>query len=322
MDENPNDDYDSPWKDAVTRYFPEFMAFYFPEAHAQIDWLKPYDFLEQELAQVTHDAQLGCRRVDKLVRVARRGGGEGWVFIHVDVQAQYDRDFAERIFTYNYRIYDRYRRPVASLAVLADGRASWRPGSFSYPVLGCEMGITFPLAKLTDYAGKVEQLLADQNPFGLVTAAHLLTQQTRHQNVKRHDAKWRLARLLYERDWDKQRIVDLFAIIDWMMNLPSELQHQLLTNIVQLERERKMPYLNSFERLGLEKGRAEGREEGREEGRKQALSELISVQLTERFGELPERVRGRIEQATPSDLFAWGKAVLDAPTLDSIFERR
>jgi hypothetical protein len=26
----PSDDYDSPWKDALTRYFPEFMAFYFP----------------------------------------------------------------------------------------------------------------------------------------------------------------------------------------------------------------------------------------------------------------------------------------------------
>jgi len=27
------DDYDSLWKDAVTKYFPEFMALYFPEAH-------------------------------------------------------------------------------------------------------------------------------------------------------------------------------------------------------------------------------------------------------------------------------------------------
>jgi hypothetical protein len=26
------DDYDSPWKDAVERYFPEFIAFYFPDA--------------------------------------------------------------------------------------------------------------------------------------------------------------------------------------------------------------------------------------------------------------------------------------------------
>jgi len=29
----PSDDYDTPWKDALTRYFPEFMTFYFPRAH-------------------------------------------------------------------------------------------------------------------------------------------------------------------------------------------------------------------------------------------------------------------------------------------------
>jgi hypothetical protein len=29
------DDYDSPWKEAVEHYFPEFMEFYFPERHLQ-----------------------------------------------------------------------------------------------------------------------------------------------------------------------------------------------------------------------------------------------------------------------------------------------
>lgn len=33
-----NDEYDTPWKEVITDHFPEFMAFYFPEAHAQIDW--------------------------------------------------------------------------------------------------------------------------------------------------------------------------------------------------------------------------------------------------------------------------------------------
>jgi len=33
----PADEYDSPWKDAIEHAFPEFMAFYFPKAYAQID---------------------------------------------------------------------------------------------------------------------------------------------------------------------------------------------------------------------------------------------------------------------------------------------
>lgn len=40
-----NDDYDSPWKDAVERYLPEFLRFYFPAAYAGIDWSREYVFL-------------------------------------------------------------------------------------------------------------------------------------------------------------------------------------------------------------------------------------------------------------------------------------
>ena len=43
------DDYDSPWKDILERYFPPFMAFFFPEAHADIDWSKGYESLDTEL---------------------------------------------------------------------------------------------------------------------------------------------------------------------------------------------------------------------------------------------------------------------------------
>lgn len=298
-----NDDYDTPWKDAVTRYFPEFMAFYFPQAYAGIDWGTPYVFLEQELAQIVRDGETGCRRVDKLVRVARHGGGEDWVFVHVDVQGQRNADFAERVFVYNYRIYDRYRWPVASLVVLADHNSNWRPNEFSYSVFGCETGIRFPSVKLTDYAGKLDQLLQEQNVFGLLTAAHLLTQQTRGQHVQRHAAKWKLARLLYQRDWDKQRIIDLFSVIDWMMQLPRRLQNRLLDDIAELERERSMPYMNPFEKRGIERG----------------LRDLLEIQLEQRFGQLPETVHERLQHAEAADLQAWGRALLDAPSLDRVF---
>ena len=57
------DDYDSPWKEAIERYFPDFMHFYFPDAHALIDWSQPYLFLDQELRSVLHDGEPGKRFV-------------------------------------------------------------------------------------------------------------------------------------------------------------------------------------------------------------------------------------------------------------------
>ena len=112
--DTPNDQYDSPWKRAVENYFEEFMEFYFPLAHAEIDWSKEHVFLDQELQAVVQDAELGKRFVDKLVRVNVLNGDEKWIYIHVEVQGTKQAEFAKRMFVYNYRIFDRYDRPIAS----------------------------------------------------------------------------------------------------------------------------------------------------------------------------------------------------------------
>ena len=62
-------DYDSPWKEALKRFFPEFLALLFPAIHAQIDWRVAPEFLDKELQQVGADSPRGRRYADKLVRV-------------------------------------------------------------------------------------------------------------------------------------------------------------------------------------------------------------------------------------------------------------
>ncbi|HIJ20272.1 MAG TPA: hypothetical protein HPP58_04415, partial [Deltaproteobacteria bacterium] len=54
-------------------------------------------------------------------------------------------------FVYHYRIFDRYRRQVVSLAILADEKEAWRPVEFSYGRWGCEMQFRFPVIKLLDF---------------------------------------------------------------------------------------------------------------------------------------------------------------------------
>jgi hypothetical protein len=61
------------------------MAFFFPQAHAEIDWPRGYEVLDKELQQVVRAAETGRRVVDKLVKVWRRDGQEAWVLIHVEV---------------------------------------------------------------------------------------------------------------------------------------------------------------------------------------------------------------------------------------------
>jgi hypothetical protein len=56
------DQFDSPWKEILEVYFEDFVQFFFRQIHDEIDWSRGYDFLDQELAQVVRDAELGKLR--------------------------------------------------------------------------------------------------------------------------------------------------------------------------------------------------------------------------------------------------------------------
>ena len=80
---------------------------------ADLDWSREHVFLDKELQQVAREAVLGRRYVDKLVRVYRKNGHEEWVLAHIEVQGQPDINFPKRMYTYNYRIFDRFDRKVS-----------------------------------------------------------------------------------------------------------------------------------------------------------------------------------------------------------------
>lgn len=307
----PNDHYDSPWKDAIEHYFPEFIEFYFPDAYAGIDWSKEYVFLDQELRAVVQDAELGTRIVDKLVRVTEISGTETWVYIHVEVQGTKQAEFAKRMFVYNYRIFDKYEKPVASLAVLADDHKQWKPTFYGYALLGCKHTLEFPVAKLTDYEDQLDDLLVSENAFGLITAAHILTRQTRKENQERYEAKLRLVRILYQRHWDKQRVIDLITVVDWLMTLPTWLETKVWQEIETIEESKKMQYITSIERIGIAKGITQGITKGE--------SRILRRQLELRFGAIPAWVTEKLSSATERDLEMWSEAVLTASSLEAVF---
>lgn len=244
-------EYDSPWKEAIELYFPDFMAFFFPQAHANINWERSYEFLDTELQQVVRDAELGRRLADKLVKVWRLSGEESWVLIHLEVQAQVETDFAKRMYIYNYRLFDRYERQVVSLAVLGDEQATWRPRSYGYELWGCRVSLEFPTVKLLDYEAQWQTLEQSINPFAIVVMAHLKTKATLGDPQSRFQWKLSLIRNLYQRGYSREEVLQLFRLIQWMMVLPEELERNLEAEVSRYEEERRMPYITTFERRAM-----------------------------------------------------------------------
>lgn len=309
-----SDEYDSPWKTALERYFPEFMAFFFPKVYTRIDWAAGYSFLDKELQQVVRDAELGRRYVDKLAEVRLIDGDESWVCVHVEVQGEAENAFARRMFTYHYRLFDRFGKPLASLAVLADDRPSWRPEGYGYELFGCRIQFDFPAVKLLDMQDDLDSLLESENAFALVTAAHLLTRRTRSNPADRYTAKMRLIRILFARGWARQRILDLFAVIDWLMRLPVDLEQKLTEDIRRIEEEHKMQYVTSIERLARE----DGREDGLSEGQQRQARRTLQLQLSRRFGAVPGWAEERIHSAGVDQLETWALRVLDEKSVEEV----
>jgi hypothetical protein len=99
------------WKSLLEEVFDDLLRFIFPEAKKVFDFKRGVEFLDKELAQMYPEPgkESATRFVDKLVKVFRKDGKEEWLLIHIEVQGATARrlQFAERMFRYFYRIFDR-----------------------------------------------------------------------------------------------------------------------------------------------------------------------------------------------------------------------
>ena len=327
----PKADYDGPWKEALEHYLRSVLTRCFPVIAAAVDWAAGFTFLDKELQKVVRQARLGPLRVDKLVSVRLLTGEEQWILLHVEVASQPYVDLARRMYQYHYRLEERFRSPVVSVAILADPEPNWRPDTFHSGLLGCEVQFRFPTCKLLDLVQDRAALEEDADPAAIVILAHVAALQTRGDMNLRLREKIALTRLLYKRGYKREDIEEIYRLIDWLIALPEEYTLQFEDEVAKMEKEKKiMPYITSLERLGLKRGRklgreegrkegrTEGREEGRTEGRKEGHCDAILRQLSKRFGDLPDELTESIQQLSSKRVSQLLLDLLDFRTLDDV----
>jgi hypothetical protein len=350
--------FDSPWKDILDAYLPQFIEFFFPELYPLIDWSKGYDMLDKELQAIINNKKMGKRFVDKLVRVTLRDGNKKWLLIHIEVQAGRETHFEKRLFVYYYRLVDRYDLPIMTLVVLADDNPSWRPHSYQETVGNKEvLRFNFETVKLLDYKEQIERLEQSDNPFGLVVAAHLGALSTQNDPQARLIFKLSLAKKLFKRGFDKDQVVKLYKFIDWVLALPEELEIRYNESIQQLVEEKSiMTYVTSGERIatkrgfeqgllegieqgmekgiekgiargiergiekGIERGIERGIEKGIERGKQDGERNLLLKLLQRKFSVMPEIYLQRLAQADTDKLLIWAERVAQVNRLEEVFE--
>lgn len=312
----PRTDQDSAWKDVLELFCKDFVEYCLPELYALVNWQRAIEFLDKELHKITKEGLTGNRLVDKLVKVFLKDGEEIWVLIHIEVQGEPDEALPSRMYIYATRLHDKYRKPILSCAILTDTSQNWRPDHYESNFLGSKLRLDFQVIKLLDYQDRILELESSKNPFASVILIQLEALKTKRKPAEeRKELKIKLTKRLYNKGFSKVQIRGLYSFIDWLINLPNELEQNYFEEVYELE-VNTMPYITSIERFGIEKGMQQGLLIGRQEGESLLLLRL----LTRKFGEIPKRYQERVAQADAEMLLIWGEKILDAKTLPEVFE--
>jgi SOS response regulatory protein OraA/RecX len=271
-------DADSPWKQILRAYFPEAIAFFFPDIAKLINWQTPPIFLDKEFQQLSPNAEVGKRYAAQLVQVELKRGKSLILLLHLEIQATKEQKFEKRMLTYALRIYDFFDQPACSLAILCDSNAQWRPQEHLLVTPGSRLTFEFTAIKLLDYREQWSALETSNNPFATVVMAHLKAQETQTKSLERKNWKFQLVRELYEKGYNRSQVLDLFRFIDWIIVLPEGLSNSFWNDLKSYEQEKKMTYITSVEKIGFKRGQQEGRKEGEQKIILKMLGKGMSVE--------------------------------------------
>jgi predicted transposase/invertase (TIGR01784 family) len=281
------------WKEIVGDLFEDFAKFFFSDLYSHIDFTKGYEFLDKEMANILRKTRKGRKFADRLVKVFLKNGKEKWILIHIEIQSYIEEEFSKRMFTYFYRIFDRYQKEITAIAIFIDKNPYYKPEKFEYNFFGTKLTYEYRTYKILDQNEK--ELVKKENPFALVVLAGLYTIKTigksRSKIDERYLFKTNLVKLLLEKGYIQEKIDKLFFFIDEIMKLPESLEIKFSKEIeTTLGGENKMN-IAPEKTLSYRIGKIEGEKKGKIEGEKKGKIE------GEKKGKIEGEKKGKIEVA-------------------------
>ena len=308
---------DELWKGIIEALFEDFLYFFFPDFVHEVDFTKPIEFLDKELQELIPDSESKNRRADLLAKVFLKSGHEKWILIHTEVQGYVDKFFDERMYIYNYRSYDRFKREIVALAILTDDDPNFHPSYYERKTWNTKIRYDFEVYKLLDH--DIAEFELSLNPFATVMqiAKSFLNNKALKTDEDLLSLKLQLFRAMYKKGHDKDIIRKIANFIklyvsfedkNYFIKFETEIdkisKYQPTMGILELIKQRT---LEEAERIGREEGLEEGLEKGLEEGleklkaeRRKAITNMLakdfSVEMIAGILEIPTLDVQLIEQ--------------------------
>ena len=277
-------DFDGAWKEALKGHLSAFLLVYFPTMYRLIDWSHPPEWLDKEISIVIGRTRTKNRSVDLLARMHLLTGELVTVLIHIEIQTDPEVGFSLRVARYNAGLLYTLGERVVTLVILGDLDPNWRPDEDRFECGGFVSHYQFPVCKLIE---RLETEWKDDWSLPVILArAQIEAVRTRGDPEARYAVKVRLFRRMFGLGLKRDEIYNLMQLLDWMVRLREDLAAGFNEELARMTKELEVPYVASFERIWLEKGRDKGRAEG--------CAALVKLQLEDRIGRLPKTLADRI----------------------------
>ena len=270
--------------------FDDFLRFLHPDADRVFDLSRGITFLDKELEQLfpPEDDEFAPKVVDKLAQVYTHDGKEEWVLIHVEVQGAYRRDFSLRMFTYYYRILDKYHKRIAAYAILTEASKKPRPNVYEQEFMGTHIQYRFNTYKIAEQ--DYDSLLASDNPFSLVVLTAKAAFVGKNLNNKDDSdrallqTKVQLARELLNRSISKEKIRGLMNFLRYYVRFDNSEVNTIFEQEVEKLTERS--HTMGIEELLLNRAEKKGKRESLVAVAREMKKDGIPVEQIAKFTKL------------------------------------
>jgi len=278
------------------------MRLFFKEADLLFDMEKGFQFLDKELEQLfpMQDSE-SPKFVDKLIKVFTKNGREEWILCHVEIQGYDDAQFAKRMFTYFYRILDKYGKPVTAIAIFTDANKNFHPKVYEYEYLGTKNTFHFNTYKILDQDEK--QLEEDDNPFAIAILTVLLAlKKKKLDDESLYNLKYQLAKNLLQEKISRKKIDDLMIFLQLYVRFADSEYNVKFEKVIEELTKNKTTMgiremvMERAKKEGLAKGLKEGLEQGLEQGLEKGIEQGLEKGIEKGIEQGQEKAKYLIVQ--------------------------
>ncbi|MFD0672381.1 Rpn family recombination-promoting nuclease/putative transposase [Cohnella sp. GCM10027633] len=271
--------HDEAFKKLLQTFFAEFIALFFPELDRLLDHSRTRLLMQELLVDIVGEE---ARTLDLLVETRYRDT-EAYVLVHLEPQSYRQEDFAERMFIYFGRLFERHRkehRLILPIAVFTADDGWEAEAGFEMSVPGRSI-LSFRYWSVSLRKQDWRKFVLSDNP----VAAALLANMGYNKKEKRElrIAYLRMILRLKGRI-DDARLALIMSVSDIYYEPNIEEDESILRELLSRDpdkEEKIMELMPAWKRWGIEEGMEKGLEKGREEGRMETQRAIV-IRMSEK----------------------------------------